>query len=155
MNNVHSKRAASKLIEGINDIVVGWLMWPVRAARTARTRRDMLCVKVLSLIGLRATQACCTATRNGAAIVGEISMSRIWTAIWSQGCSKGFTSGLLDGQSVTSTSWSSEKSLVAWTVCVCVCGGGGGALSWTSTKMFWKVVFAQVKRLFRSTHLLV
>ena len=91
---------------------------------TARTRRSMLRIKVLSITGLRATQACCTATRNCAAVVGGLSMSWILIAIWSWRCSMGFTSGLLGGHSMTSTSWFSRKSLVARVV-------RGGAFSWT------------------------
>ena len=54
--------------------------------------------------------------------------------------------GLLDGQSMISTSWSSRKSLIAWAVWC-------GALSWTRTKLFWKLALAQGKRLFWSTRL--
>ena len=38
-----------------------------------------------------------------AAIVGVSYMSRIWTAIWSQGCSMGYVSRVLDCQSMAST----------------------------------------------------
>ena len=69
--------------------------------------------KVISLTGLRATHTCCTATRTCAAIVGGLSLSQIWTAIWPRRCYMGLLSRLLDGQSMTSTSWSSFESLVA------------------------------------------
>ena len=45
----------------------------------------MLPTKVLNLTGLRATQACCTATRYCVAVVKCLYMSWIWTAIWPRG----------------------------------------------------------------------
>ena len=54
-----------------------------RTAKTAHTRFGRLRTKVLSLTDLGATQCCCTAIRNCATVVGEISISRIWTTIWS------------------------------------------------------------------------
>ena len=66
---------------GPNTIASQAKRWPPRAARTGCTQRGMFGTKVLSLAGFRTTQACCTATRNCAVVVGGLSMSRIWTAI--------------------------------------------------------------------------
>ena len=48
-----------------------------RTTRTAHTSPGMLHTKVLNLISIRATQACCRATRNYAAAVRGLSLSRI------------------------------------------------------------------------------
>ena len=54
---------------------------------------------------------------------------------------RGVLWGLLDGQSMISTSWFSRKSLIAWAVWC-------GALSWTRTKLFWKLALAHGKIFF-------
>ena len=97
----------------------------------------------LKLPALRTTQDCCS-TSICAAAVGVLSMSQIWKAIWSQRRSMGFISGLLNGQSMTSTFWFPRKFLMVWAV-------SGWASWWTRTKLFWKVALAQDKRLCCST----
>ena len=54
-------------------------------------------------------------------------------------CSMGFISGLVVGQAMVSTPWFSRKSIVGRAV-------WGGALSWTRTKLFWKMAPEQCKR---------
>ena len=137
-----------KSVEGINDIVMGWLIVAMITTYSEDSRHSMqhALTKVLIISGPRATQACCRATRNYVVIVGGLSMSQIWTAIWSKGCSVRFIWGRLHGQLMTSTSWFTRKSLVAW-------AGRGRVLSLTRTKLLWKVALAQYKRLCCSTRL--
>ena len=66
-----------------------------------------LLTKDLCLKGLRESQASITASCNCCCFVGGLSISRIWIAIWSQIYSIGFFGA---GQSMTSTSWFSNKS---------------------------------------------
>ena len=95
----------------------------------------MFYTKVLSLTGL-----CWAATSNCVAVVGGLSMSGIRTKSRSKMCTKGFISGLLGDQSMTSVTWFSRKPLVYRAV-------WGGASFWTRTKLLWKVALAQDKRL--------
>ena len=61
----------------------------------------MFCTKVLSITGLRTTEASCTAIRNCATVFGELFMSEIWATSWSQRYSMGFISRLWNGQFMT------------------------------------------------------
>ena len=124
----------------INLISLG----PTRASWTAHTRGGMLLTKELSLSGLKAYQATITASRNCCCVVGGLSISRIWIAIWSQICSIRFISGLLADQSMTYTVWFSRKIIVARVMCA-------EALSWNSTKFLRKVFLAQGKTFCLST----
>ena len=121
----------------ISGIVGGWLIVGVTTTRSKHSThsRGTLRTKIQSRTRLRATHACYPATSNCVVVVAGLSMSRIWTAIWSQSCSMEFISGRLDGQSMTSTSWFSRKSLVARAV-------WGRALSWIGTKLFRKMALA-------------
>ena len=78
---------------------------PTRASWTACAHRGMLFIKDLSRLGLMASVAAITASCNCCSVVRGLSILRIYIAIWSQICSIWFLSGLLVGQSMTSTSW--------------------------------------------------
>ena len=94
----------------------------------------MLRTKVLCRTGLRATQACCTYTCICTAVVGRLSMLRIWTAIRSQFFYRVHIR-TLDGQSITFTSNFSRKSLVA-RVCVHYLGPGQNCSGrWVSSRV--------------------
>ena len=118
----------------INLISLG----PTRASWTAHTRGGMLLTTELSLSGLKAYQATITASRNCCCVVGGLSISRIWIAIWSQICSTRFISGLLADW------WFSRKIIVVRVMY-------GEALSWNSTKLLRKVLLAQGKTFCLST----
>ena len=82
---------------------------PTRASWRACARQNMLFTKDLSRLGLMASLAAITASCNCCSVVRGLSILRICIAIWSQICSIWFLSGLLVGQSMTSTSWFSKK----------------------------------------------
>ena len=104
------------MVEGINGILEGWLTVGVTTTHNEQFIHWMQDALYQGPRPNRATQACCTATRNCAAIVVGLCMSWIWTAICYQKCSMGFIYWLWDGQSMISTAWFCRESLVTRTV---------------------------------------
>ena len=123
------------MVEWINGILEGWLIVGMTTAHNEHFIHWMQDALYQGPKPNRATQACCTATRNCAAAVVELCMSWIWAAICYQKCSVGFISWLLDGQSMISTAWYSRKSLVARAVWGSCSGRGGGKRLCCSTRL--------------------
>ena len=77
-----------KSVKGTNGVAAGLLIEDVTTMRGEDSTRSPWHAPFKNPIPQmpqgRTTKACCTVTRNCAAVFGGLSMSWIWTAIWSQ-----------------------------------------------------------------------
>ena len=125
VNSPHKWPVARKMFS-FDDVIM---------KRTARTRRGMLCTKVLSLTDPKATQACCRATCNCAAVVGGLSM---WRIIHVMDLNRHLIPDVSYRVQIWTFGWQTHDfhlllARVVW----------GGEISWTRTKLFWKVALAK------------